>query len=435
MIRKICILLLGVVLVACHEDNEPSDTSGEWAVNFSTEMSTRALTLINTTEELKALPDGVGVFAYMTDGTPWATAISGKTASTYPAPDFMNNQKVYWGVTNVDNSTIPATSYYDWTYFPLKYWPNSSNNATPRRISFFAYAPFQATTGSEGITELPNASDKRPHLVYCMPAASNMVDLLWATPAVDATRNGEGLITVSSSTNIYQKVPLEFHHALASIDVYVQRIYDEPAYSGKHPASETHTKLFISQLSFATTPNVFETGRLDLADGTWSDTSGSSPTLAYTETQFSDTISGTTSVSPAVIADRELDKWGEDLYGVTDVERQLFAHGTSVLFFPQDNLVLTPTLTYSMITRDNELLLSSLTDMSGNKYARVVNVVTGNSLRLDLKAGKRYKLVIHVGVEHVEFELASVEDWDFPMRFNPGVDTFTDETVNHTVNE
>lgn len=60
---------------------------------------------------------GFGVFAYY-NGT--ANHDNGDK------PNFMYNQKV----TSTDGS--------DWTYTPVKYWPNNTND----QVSFFAYAPY-----------------------------------------------------------------------------------------------------------------------------------------------------------------------------------------------------------------------------------------------------------------------------------------------------
>jgi hypothetical protein len=76
------------------------------------------------------------------------------------------------------------------------------------------------------------------------------------------------------------------------------------------------------------------------------------------------------------------------------------------------------------------------TDTEGHKYSRIVNTVEGNSLTLDLVAGKRYTVLIRVSAQHVSFELVSVVDWDFPMRYQPGMVTdFDPENVEHRLDE
>lgn len=403
-----------------------SDGDELWSELAETARSTRAVGPINSLEDLKSLVDGFGVFAYFTDETPWVDAISGKAVgdATYPTPNFMFNQPVTWDLLN-DNST------YDWTYSPPKYWPNSSDNATPRRISFFAYVPWtytndDGTTGeTEGIIKLTNSTNKSPHIDFVQPASPTLQsDLLWAS-CTDATRNGQGLIVLNGDGHTYQKVPLTFRHALACVEVYVQRMYDEPTYSGKHPEQETHTKLFVSKLKLQNTTTITNRGTLNLSTGNWVSSQGSENNMTFAEAVLNDAISSSDMT----------EKWPLSGYGVDQELRPLFKSGRPMMLMPQE-LTLTPMLTYTMLTQDNSLELSTLTDSEGNKYARIDHETAGNQINLTLQSGKKYRLVLHIGVETVRFEVVSVVDWDFPMRFNPEtIGQFNEEVKEHTINE
>ena len=446
-----------LTVTACGDhDDLTATTDGNTAVTFSTEVVTEADTrvhtgTINDLTSLKAITDGFGVFAYLTENDVW------DDVKTTAIPDFMYNQSVSWGIQYVtqDGPGDTDNPHYDWIYSPAKYWPNSSSNATPRRISFFAYAPFTSTTevGSNTInlTDMPDDADPTPHLEYTLGDAGNQVDLLWAC-CTDATRNGQGLIvTGPADSHTYQKVPLYFHHALACVEFYVQRIYDEETYTGKKPAAEEHTKLFVSQLKLeetSSTPGpypIYGKAVLSLEDGTWSNQEGITGTLeddkviTYGEKKFQPNVSGTlatgtTSLEVSMIRDSELDKWQLDGYGVDDQERPLFDLNKPLLFIPQQ-LKLTPTLSYSMVTRDNELPINTLTDSQGNRYSRKTNQVEGTPMNLNLQAGKRYKILIHIGVETIRFEVISVEDWDFPIRFTPDVEDFNQQTNERILDE
>lgn len=434
---KMVACLLCLLVIACTGNNDDTgmipSVDADAAIGFSTDVSMRTNTLIEDTADLKKT--GIGVFGYFTDNEKWADS------KTDAIPDFMYNQLVSWGIQRIDNISTndgeKPVPVYGWIYSPVKYWPNSSDNGKNRYISFFAYAPWQADpteAPTYGVIEIPNGTDKSPHLKYRMGPVGNMTDLLYADAVTDATRNGYGLIEIKGEKNTYQNVPLKFHHALACVEIYIQRIYDEPHYSGKAPEDEKQTKLFVSKLELASNSNVHEEGDLDLETGTWSGYTSSTSSLTYTEDMFNDSISGTVETNLNIIADRELNKWGRDGFGIDERERCLFKE-SNVFFFPQE-LTLTPTLTYTMVTRDNELLLSDYTDISGNKYARIMHEVQGNSLKLNIQKGKRYRLLIHVEAEHISFEVASVTDWDFPMRFDPSVgNDFKDENINHTLNE
>lgn len=422
--------------------------------NSNTTESTRATTgPIDNTDALKALPEGFGVIAYLTDDKTWSAAKAAATpaddytlaTSSFPRPDFMYNQQVKWGGT-----------LGRWTYSPTKYWPNSTGNTTNRYVSFFAYAPFVEGTfiGTTGVTGMTWESDLRPHVIYTVDETGNSTDLLWAK-ATDQTRNGQGLIYYESGTEKWQAVPLQFHHALACVDVYVQRVYDEPTYSGKKPADDNNvTKLFMQELTFfatnTTSNGLFKSGRLNLEDGTWSDyTDSSDPenpkqawqagtvTLHYPATAFVDNLAGTQSGEPEEIRNAELEKWGVSGSGVDEVEELLFKAGSIMLIPQSSEITITPGISYSMVTRGDpgDLVYSPLTDAAGNHYNRIVNTVQGNDIQLKLEAAKRYKLVIRIGVEHVAFIVAGIEDWDFPVRLRPDATSSPDENIYHTVNE
>ena len=494
MKRNYLYLLACALLAACtgSDDNygqQPQPVDGEAAITFATDITTRSNVTrsnVNSLDDLKKLSKGFGVLAYFTDAQNWTTAKGTLAPSAFPPPDFMYNQPVRWGalytmkdgsgniIYDEDHNPVIVN---DWVYSPLKYWPNYSDNddggaGAPRYISFFGYAPFteisNAATGATvdgtttGITTLTNNADRRPYLIYEMDedGGTRQTDLLYAEAVTNAKRNGNGLIEVTidgdTKTNTYQKVPMVFHHALAGVEVCVQRVYDEPTYSGKAPAKEQHTKLFVSQLKLTATNaagsvGLFGSGRLDLETGQWTNTDGSTwpagtKTLTYGEATFNDTVRGTAAEELDKIRLYELTKWGEGYdsktdtwshdYGVDEEERMLFRDSV-ITFIPSGgNITIVPTVQYSMVTRSDELLLSTLTDKDGHKYSRLVNNVDGNPLLLRFEAGKKYKLVIRIGVEHVNFEVVSVVDWDFPIRFNPTLSGgYTEEYVGKTINE
>lgn len=446
----------GVTPVAKDEPVSFSTIVGESAIISQTQQQgeTRAtIGTIDNLDALKASGDGFGVFAYLTDGKSWSAAKEDDADLSEFKDFFMYNQQVTWGVQWVENGSDEDPTndvpHYDWVYSPLKYWPNSSNNAENRNISFFAYAPYTAQTGAEkGITGFTDSSDKLPHIIYEIAGGNEQVDLLYAN-CIDATRNGNGLISVSTSgepavtTLTYEKVPLTFSHALAAIDIYVQRIYDEPVYTGNSPAEANDTKLYISKLELASATdgvNSLQTGgRLNLETGEWTSVgntwiSAASKKLTYTEAMFDDHVKGTTSEDNLIIRGTELEKFSEES-GVDATERILINKGMPQVFLPR-TVTLIPTVTYSMVTQDADLAIGYYTDQKGQKYSRIVNTVTGNSMTIDFQAGKRYKVLIRIGVEHITFAVEDVTDWDFPLRYNPSVLTgFVEEEIGHRLDE
>lgn len=142
------------------------------AVQFSTYLAgtqTRTTTggstgALNTTE-LKS--NGFGVFAFNTEDKTWSEVGAASATPASATPNFMYNQKV----TSTDGS--------NWTYTPIKYWPNEfangivddkqgvegeNYNATGTKaggkVSFFAYAPFvEAASYTTAATDLQLANN------------------------------------------------------------------------------------------------------------------------------------------------------------------------------------------------------------------------------------------------------------------------------------
>lgn len=389
--------------------------------------------------------NGFGVYAYHTAGNKWAT---GKLTTT---PNFMYNQRVQYD--NFDKV---------WTYSPVKYWPNDNQPAdgigatgaqSHSYLSFFAYAPYIApgtvfTPDAPGICGLSaNNHEGAPYVDYLWtPDPAHQVDLLWAS-------QDDGLATM----DLYKtkptgegyadgKVHFTFKHALACIDILVQRVYDEVTDTDGKPDNEQQTRMFVNRVTLtpASDDALREKGRFNLATGEWSVLPPqTAPTsILFSESMFSDLVGGTAKTLAdenglAYIRDRELDKWVQDGYGVIDTLRSLTPAAYPMMVIPTSAAVtFTPSISYSMIVRDDALELNSgLTDTDGHKYSRIVNTITGNDLAIGLEPGKKYTLLLSIGAEHVAFEVFSVEDWDFPMRFTPTTTGWNDGDLSKTLNE
>ena len=147
--------------------------------------------------------EGAGIYGFYTAGADFSVA-----------EDAASEANLWW------NHTLTAAG----TVSPEKFWTNDADKYT-----FLAYAPVvtipegnTATTLTKtfGTTEAPDGSlvvptgEKmtNPTITYNVPATlSNQVDLLWAA-ATNVTR--EGL----KKDNL-EKVPFQFHHALARLTV------------------------------------------------------------------------------------------------------------------------------------------------------------------------------------------------------------------------
>ena len=101
---------------------------------------------VNTLDLTLLQSKGFGVFAAHTGLHTYANSSI--------SSNFMHNQKVTYSSSN-------------WTYSPIKYWPNVEDGSDlPDYISFFAYAPY-SETASACITDFPLPIEMGdPWLIY-----------------------------------------------------------------------------------------------------------------------------------------------------------------------------------------------------------------------------------------------------------------------------
>lgn len=167
------IILIAAVplLTAC---NETGQTDSATPIGFST-----AVDEVQTRYASNDLPASMGVFAYFTQG--------GDFNASSSKPNFMYNQLI------TNNSGA-------WTYSPVKYWPKNTND----KISFFAYAPHNAT----GLAVSANTQQGYPSATYTVAQTeSAQTDLLASVPLMNKTA-GE------------VKIPLR--HALTKVTLKVK---------------------------------------------------------------------------------------------------------------------------------------------------------------------------------------------------------------------
>ena len=195
-----------------------------------------------------------GVFAYSTGALDYFTETTGwKATATNTYPNFMYNQDV----ASTDGTT--------WTYSPVKYWPNgidalgsttgysssstTSQEAGVQKVSFFAYAPYAATTATptdgalptgvsavktsntNGVTAISsNTSNSNVWVKYAMTDArdAEAVDLLWGTNGKASYIETDGTASTSATIGtgynvdltkqtVGEKVSFLFKHALAKV--------------------------------------------------------------------------------------------------------------------------------------------------------------------------------------------------------------------------
>lgn len=214
MSRRYFLLVTAALLLVACQQNAGDQTDGyvpsSEAISFDAATGgteTRAVGEINDNAALRA--KSFGVFACRTGKESYENA----TVSS----DFMHNQQVTY-----------ASSA--WTYSPVKYWPNNADE----HISFFAYAPHEATPKDDGrcIIDMSKREDLGdPWINYRLPAkpwgnyddtkdnnydaaTAEQIDLLYG---VNSATDKPWFDQTKANYNVSQKMTFTFRHALACV--------------------------------------------------------------------------------------------------------------------------------------------------------------------------------------------------------------------------
>lgn len=337
--------------------------------------STRA-TALTTLESLQAEGRGFGVFAYDQGVGDIITYCKDRID-----PNFMFNQQVTW-----------QAPY--WHYEPAKYWPNNPGN----RLSFFAYAPYDAEINS--ITGSPRIVLERgyngPAIYYntLVPDLDHALDLCWGANAtttleghvldpdhapVNYVKNGTG-----ESVSLSSRIKFNFKHALSRLKFNVQIFNDLLTDAAEHgnPANggtiDPNTRIEIKDLRLVGL--AASDGVLSLYDGKWNaqfETSGIHllPYLDPTKLTFEGTQAAT--------------------------EADLFGEGKYLTIIPGARYKIR--IEYWVITTDNSPGAHPLN-------STVTKNVIDSPLEYIAEQGKAYEFHLNLGMTTVKFE-ASVTDW------------------------
>lgn len=456
--KKIFILAAAALaFAACSSDESPTApeeqqtgaayTQGEVPVAFDAYVNrgtTRAGAhgILNST----ALEVGFGVFAYYTDNKPY---------SETSIPNFMYNQLVYKSGT-------------DWTYTPIKYWPNEfGSNAESDgedKLTFFAYAPYvekvdsktgrllstetEKTTGIIGMTSNTTTGD--PYIKYAVDFDPDYcVDLCWGvskdgfSSSVDGSSNTVGatepFIDVIKP-KITDNIKFQFYHALASLNVQIDADVDDVRDGTSDHGEDVNkdTRIWVRSVTFE---GITDKGALNLnANG------GNTP--AWTELSNTNAEIGSGSVTVydgrrdgkegSAEASNEKNKINplltqggiyaayapatglkiSDAYpGVTKDAVNLFDASTGsdeeklempIYVIPAGEK-LSVTIVYDVETYDDKVA-GYLSD-GKLKGSTVENKISKEVFATGLEAGKKYVVKLHLGMTSVKFE-ADVTNWD-----------------------
>lgn len=356
----------------------------------------------NNTTSLQT--EGFGLFATYSDNSTY-------TATT--GPNFMYNTKV---------------STENWTYSPLRYWPNETgtdgtNGATSEKVdhlTFFAYAPYVTPTdnktgaitgATEGITATTgNGATTDPKVTYVVAAThEKSVDLLWGvvpdgTTTWSNVSDAEVKLTPGTpyidliKPNTGQKVAFNFKHALAKLGLKVVGAFD--AVSGG--TKDANTKITVASVTIVGT-GFKKTAVLNL-----NNTDANKPLWEAVDKAEDIKLSVKDANLNSNIKDSGKDE-AQTVDGVTETAQDLLnSDATSA----QKAFMIIPSSATDKSLKVTIDYYVNTTDASLSKgYSRVENKITKTITGFAPEAGKNYTLLLSLGMTSVKVS-ATVADWD-----------------------
>ena len=439
------------MLVACTKDDVTTTASFEelkatqpTPVAFSTYLGDQAVTRAGSTGDITDATSlntagGFGVFAYYTNeqlypNTKGATV--GTTASAL-APNFMHNQQVAY-----------ASGTTNWTYSPIKYWPNDFNGANQavdartsgtaatgskaNYLSFFAYAPYATPSGGEtsGITAISgNTATGNPTISYQLAPTGANVDLLWGTFSgttknVLNQNNAGGIVQYNDGSlkdgnatvniNLQKQttngsVGFAFKHALSKVGFTVQADPNDATNDGIYNGTSGATLITVNSLNIAVVAADYTSdysapisGTFDLATGVWNNLGAN---IEFNKT-FSGTSLNTTIAEPASAPTASSGAWS-GLGTLVGVQKTASSVGdaANLLYLPGSVPTFKITITYTIRTADANLASPGCSEVS-QTISNVVKFPTATPLAMNTK----YNVNMMLGITGIKFS-ATVSPW------------------------
>lgn len=401
----ITLVAAAAMMVSCSKEMDMDPGFGEFekqaAVSFSAYNSANILSrgTVTTVEGFKT--KGIGVFAFYQPAVNGIEAAKFTTAK-YPTPNFMYNQQV----------TMASGEAGKWTYTPVKYWPNNTND----KLSFFAYAPYDTKMTWEELGFSTNGTGNTMTKTFAISSeVKDQKDYLFAKPVTDKMKPGTisqddpgtGVVSnyaSSDATASGDVILFDFKHVLSKLNLYIGvNVDDTNLISASSDASgdafawnDENTTIEIKSIEFK---DLAETYTWTSGDATseWNAEGKQDIKVVPSSADKANKIAKDT-WSTAQRWHRVLDGAGE---GTTATDEYMFIAPQNV----QDKKIV---ITYVVKTTDasNDLNSSEITNVITKKWSDFEN---SNLNTLD--PGKQYRLFFIIGMQSVKLA-ATVTDWD-----------------------
>ena len=379
--------MAALVLSGCSSDEVVENFSPENAIEFGTYVGRDAQSRAYVKEVEELAEEGFGVFAYYTHTTPFAQYTD--------TPNFMKNQLVQGVKTTTGEGEEAETVYSteNWTYTPLKYWPNNKEHM----VTFLAYAPYDPNMT---IKEGTNST-----IEYNIPTTvTEQKDILFVDQNSATEEKYPSTIDVKKQ-DIESTVHFHFMHALSRIGFDAEVMVDEvnEDKTGESNDGETQKQVELDPATTITinsvklVGNFYADGDLELKDGTWSDCS-----LPNKATEL------TLSSNDSFVNNANIFKSTDD-----QNNRKLNNDNNYIMIIPQDftdvskNGSLKIIVDYDVVTKDSAFDTAA---EKGDGEVKVNNVIESDAFTVNFVQGQAYKFTLHLGMTSVKLS-ATVQGW------------------------
>lgn len=322
------------------ESVDPQPPQGTTAITFQFNDDAGAVTRSPLKKAPALINRRYGVFGCYNGGEP--------TRQGSMQADLMNNQEV-------------AFENGEWTYSPVKYWPEGQGN---NAVSFFAYSPYSANSSFVSV----NPASMEPVVEYqSVNPLDDAGDLLYGSQLYATKYQNEGRVSISSK------------HALARLSFKADFVDD----------IEENTKVTIKSVEIS--GQIPNRGFFNLYTQQWENRSTETHTYI---------IEGENISADLRDAGQDVSAAGQP-EGVRTVSKPI---GVSpFLLVPTDGEQdLAITITYLITTDDPKLPMG---------YSKIENKITKN-LHFGLNAGCSHELQFHLGFFSMKCSLYSTNSWE-----------------------
>ena len=370
------ILAVGALVAGCAKSEVVDSKYGNDMIGFETYLGRDAQTKVTPT--LTETFNEFGVYGFYTGNAEYAKET----------------------VANLMNPVKVSNGAEGWTYSPVKYWTNATDNYT-----FLAYAPWSLTT-TQRLDANGDAALEAPEITYTVDDdIAKQIDVLYSNNNKNVSKE-ECTTTPVAGGETVTTVPFTFKHALSRITVKANaEMYDksgEKVEGTETPDGGYDNTFTITSIQLAGPFNT--TGIFNLNEGKWTTLTAGTGTYSFFAGQQALTAT-VYDFSETIVAEDNTVTWGDNYLMAlpTDFSAKT-GEGEAATFTKTAILTVKYTVTYAGST-------------SAENTATV-------AINTNFEQGKAYSINIKLMRDPdnaITFDVVEVEGW--------GTETVVDKNV------